>query len=72
MIERFVVDTFVPVAGINTAYIEEAVGQIDIILGRLKEQGVQVPDAMSGLTANLRIFRGAYRSSKRGAYRVQP
>ncbi|HKQ05467.1 MAG TPA: DEAD/DEAH box helicase family protein [Blastocatellia bacterium] len=46
VIERFVVDTFVPVAGINTAYIEEAVGQIDIILGKLREQGVQVPDQM--------------------------
>lgn len=46
VIERFAVDTFVPVAGINTAYIEEAVGQINLILGKLKNQGVQVPDQM--------------------------
>src|SRR5205085_11490276 len=44
VIERFVVDTFVPVAGSNTASIEEAVGQIDLILGKLKKQGIQVPD----------------------------
>jgi DNA repair protein RadD len=44
VIERFAVDTFVPVAGINTAYIEEAVGQIDIILSKLRQQGLQVPD----------------------------
>lgn len=46
VIERFVVDTFVPVTGSNTAYLEEAVGQIDLILGKLKKQGIQVPDQM--------------------------
>lgn len=44
VIERFAVDTFVPVAGSNTAYLEEAVGQIDFILDQLKKQGLQVPD----------------------------
>jgi DNA repair protein RadD len=46
VIEQFAVDTFVPVVGANTASIEEAVGQIDEILGKLQKQGVQVPDQM--------------------------
>jgi DNA repair protein RadD len=44
VIDRFAVDTFVPVAGNNAAYIEEAVGQIDLILSKLKRHGVQVPE----------------------------
>jgi DNA repair protein RadD len=42
-IERIEIDTFVPVADLNTGYIEEAVGQIDTILGKLKKRGIQVP-----------------------------
>lgn len=45
VIERFAVDTFMPV-GSNMAHIEEAVGQIDLILGQLKKQGIQVPNQM--------------------------
>jgi DNA repair protein RadD len=44
VIERFDVDAFVPVAGLNTSYIEEVVGQIDLILGKLKKEGIQVPE----------------------------
>ena len=46
VIKRFAVDTFVPLVGSDTAHIEEAVGQIDLILGKLKKQGLQVPDQM--------------------------
>ena len=44
VIDRFAVDTFVPVAGLSAAYIDQAAGEIDVILSKLKEQGIQVPD----------------------------
>jgi hypothetical protein len=44
IIERFEIDTFLPVPGLDTHRVEEAVQQLDAILTTLKEQGVRVPE----------------------------
>jgi DNA repair protein RadD len=43
VIERFDVDTFLPVPGLDTRYIAEAIQQVDAILTALKEQGIRIP-----------------------------